>query len=104
MYLEGEEIRIENVADREAADLAAMASDYQKKSPLPMLRKLEIPFTLGRASKDVITKGLAKIALEERGSQCALEPEKASELLDELYGPIDSPEDFATPLEQPTPL
>jgi hypothetical protein len=104
MYLEGERIWIEDVADREAAYLAAIAADPLKPTALPMLRKVEPPFDLGPSSKDVIARGLANIELEKLGIRHTLAPEKAGEHLDDLYGQVDSPEDFATPLEQPTPL
>jgi hypothetical protein len=104
MYLEGEKIWIENVADREAAYLAAIAADPTRPTVLPKLRKVPPPFNLGPSSKDVIARGLANIATEKFGIRYTLAPAKADDHLYDLYGRIDSPEDFATPLEQPTPL
>jgi hypothetical protein len=99
MYLLGKEIRIENEHDRTIAHIAAIASDPTKGSPLPKIENLTPPFTLGDGSRGFITQGLANIALGKNGVLYeSVPPELADQKLTELYGEIDSPEDFASPL------
>ena len=104
MYQIGEEIYIEDDAERHLAHVAASASDPSRPSPLPMLNNVETPFTLGAASSRFIRQGLANIALANDGVLYEdIAPELASAKLDELFGEIDSPVDFASPLPENEP-
>lgn len=95
-----EGLLIETEKDRQACHMAAIAATLVGEGYVHGIESLTVPNMLEGMPKDVITKGIAAIALGEGpAAELDLSPEEAGTILTDLYGGADEAEHFVSAVQ-----
>ncbi|MGH7195074.1 MAG: hypothetical protein ACREJM_16295 [Candidatus Saccharimonadales bacterium] len=99
LRIKEEGLLIETEADLRACHMAAIAATLVGEGYVHV-ENLKVPAMLEGQAKEIVTKGMAAIALGEgRASQLDLSPEDAGEILTGIYGGSDDAENFVSAVQ-----